>query len=287
MTCNKKLPCPNSHQSSLFQKYHYPLTTVLCHLLIKWFLSAVVKSLLRCLSSRVHQQMRPTWPSIALTLAPPGIASGLDIGFSNWAISLITVSLYTMTKSTSVIFILGFSLLFHLERKSWSLVGVVGMISTGLIMFTYKSTQFHVLGFILCLAASFLSGIRWTLAQLIMQRSKIGLNSPIDMIYYMQPWMLIAITPLAVWFEGGKLFAEFQGTDWHQSDLVSWTVMAVLGGAILAFIMEIAEYMVVTHTSSLTLSISNIVKVGLLYLENRVIPDKVTFTMKFNNYYGF
>ncbi|XP_063978558.1 solute carrier family 35 member C2 [Diachasmimorpha longicaudata] len=241
-------------------KYHYPLSTVLCHLIVKWSLSAVIKNFLRCMNSRSHQQMRPTWPSIISTIAPPGIASGLDIGFSNWAISMITVSLYTMTKSTAIIFILGFSLLFHLERKSWSLVGVVSMISTGLIMFTYKSTQFQLLGFLLCLAASFLSGIRWTMAQLIMQKSKLGLNNPIDMIYYMQPWMLIAIIPLVVWFESGKLYAELHSIDWSQSGLVSWTVGAVLGGAILAFIMEIAEYMVVTHTSSLTLSISNIVK---------------------------
>lgn len=76
------------------------------------------------------------------------------------------------------------------------------MISSGLIMFTYKSPQFHVLGVVLGLMASFSSGLRWTMAQLIMQKSKLGLGSPVDMMYYMQPWMLLAVAPLALWFEG-------------------------------------------------------------------------------------
>lgn len=76
------------------------------------------------------------------------------------------------------------------------------MMSGGLIMFTYKSSQFHVFGFSLCLLASLSSGLRWTMAQLIIQKSKLGLNNPIDVIYYMQPWMLLAVIPIAVWFEG-------------------------------------------------------------------------------------
>ena len=75
------------------------------------------------------------------------------------------------------------------------------MISGGLIMFTYKSVQFDLLGFLLCLFASFSSGLRWTLAQMVMQKSKLGLSNPIDMMYYMQPWMLLAVLPVALWFE--------------------------------------------------------------------------------------
>ncbi|CAD6237241.1 GSCOCG00002211001-RA-CDS [Cotesia congregata] len=165
-----------------------------------------------------------------------------------------------MTKSTSIIFILGFSLVFNLEKKSWSLVGVVIMISSGLIMFTYKSTQFVVAGFILCLLASFASGLRWTMAQLIMQKSKLGIKSPIDMMYYMQSWMLLAIFPMALWFESQEMFYNIQKIDWSQPHQVLWTITAVFIGAILAFNMEVMEFMVVTYTSSLTLAILGILK---------------------------
>lgn len=88
----------------------------------------------------------------------------------------------------------------RVRLQSLSLVGVVVMISGGLFMFTYKSMQFDILGFLLCLLAAFSSGLRWTMAQMIMQKSKLGLNNPIDMMYYMQPWMLVAILPVALWF---------------------------------------------------------------------------------------
>ncbi|KYN15160.1 Solute carrier family 35 member C2 [Trachymyrmex cornetzi] len=190
----------------------------------------------------------------------PGIASGVDIGLSNWALSLISISLVTMTKSTTIIFILGFSLLFKLEKKSWSLVGIVAMIAGGLAMFTYKSTQFGILGFILCLLASFASGIRWTMTQLIMQRSKLGLHDPIDMMYYMQPWMLLPAISVTLWFEGGKIYDSIRITDWGNISNILLTTAAVVTGAILAFSMEVMEFLVVTYTSSLTLSISGICK---------------------------
>ena len=70
----------------------------------------------------------------------------------------IDVALYTITKSTSIVFILMFSLLFKLEKKHWSLIVIVLMISAGLAMFTYKSTEFVLAGFLMVLSASFLSG---------------------------------------------------------------------------------------------------------------------------------
>lgn len=82
---------------------------------------------------------------------------------------------------------------------------IVVMISSGLCMFTYKSTQFNALGFAFLIFASLSSGIRWSFAQLIMQKSTLGLHNPIDMIYYMQPWMMGAILPLAIGFEGRNL----------------------------------------------------------------------------------
>lgn len=79
---------------------------------------------------------------------------------------------------------------------------IVIMISGGLFLFTYKSTHFDALGFSFLLFASLSSGIRWSFAQLIMQKSKLGLHNPIDMIYHMQPWMILAVLPFTIGFEG-------------------------------------------------------------------------------------
>ncbi|XP_018397270.1 PREDICTED: solute carrier family 35 member C2 [Cyphomyrmex costatus] len=237
--------------------FNFPLGVVVCHLVIKFSLSALIRAIRRCYSSK---RINLLWQNIIYSIMVPGIASGVDIGLSNWALSLISISLVTMTKSTTIIFILGFSLLFKLEKKSWSLVGIVAMIAGGLAMFTYKSTQFGILGFVLCLLASFASGIRWTMTQLIMQRSKFGLHDPIDMMYYMQPWMLLPAISVTLWFEGSKIYDSVRITDWGNISNILLTTSAVVTGAILAFSMEVMEFLVVTYTSSLTLSISGVCK---------------------------
>lgn len=80
----------------------------------------------------------------------------------------------------------------------------VVLIASGLCLFTYKSTHFNVLGFCYLVLASMSSGIRWTFAQIIMQKSKLGLHNPIDMIYFMQPWMILPIIPLTIYVEGNS-----------------------------------------------------------------------------------
>lgn len=91
---------------------------------------------------------------------------------------------------------------FENRLQSWVLMLIVVLIASGLCMFTYKSTQFNMLGFFFLLLASITSAIRWTFAQFIMQKSKLGLHNPVDMIYFMQPWMIFPLIPLSIGFEG-------------------------------------------------------------------------------------
>ncbi len=54
------------------------------------------------------------------------------------------------------------------------MVGVVILIVTGLLMFTYKSTAFNLEGFILVLSASVITGLRWSCAQITIQKEQLG-----------------------------------------------------------------------------------------------------------------
>lgn len=96
--------------------------------------------------------------------------------------------------------------------QSWSLVGIVLMIAAGLIMFTYKATQFNLLGFNFLLIASFAAGLRWTFAQLLMQKSKLGLHNPIDMVFHVQPWMFLSLLPFTIMFEGEFIYFYYYST---------------------------------------------------------------------------
>jgi solute carrier family 35 protein C2 len=250
--------CLTFYQRWLFQTFHFPLTTVLIHMVVKFLLAMLVRAILE--KKQGKQRILLGWKEYIIAVAPMGTFSGLDIGFSNWGLELIKVSLYTMTKSTTIIFILGFSMLFKLEKKSWSLALIVLMISTGLVLFTYKATQFDLLGFLLLLFASMFSGIRWTCVQLLLQKSKMGMRNPVDMIYHMQPWMILSVLPFALWMEGPTVIKNCQLFRYSEATVFFNIMSKILLGAFIAFFMEMCEVLVVGYTSSLTLSIAGIVK---------------------------
>lgn len=268
------------YQKWLIKSLNYPLIVVLTHLLMKYFLSALIRIIIRLISgkSRISIPFSLSWKRLAIT----GTASSLDISFSNWSFEFVTISLYTMTKSTCIIFILFFAIIFKLEKKGIGLIFVVSLIATGLFMFTYQSTQFSSTGFFLVLSASFLGGLRWTMAQLLVQRKELGLSNPIDMIYYIQPWMILSLLPLAFWIEIWPLIRFVNESNLVMTDeLYDWLmsqVVLVVAGSILAFLMEMSEYLLLTYTSSLTLSIAGIFKeVFTLFLAYEYNGDKMSF----------
>lgn len=80
------------------------------------------------------------------------------------------------------------------------------------------------------------------------------------MIYFMQPYMLISLLPFAILFESSRLFEHFYMLfDMDGFELLAlWIKISI--GAFLAFFMEISEFLVLSQTSSLTLSVSGIFK---------------------------
>eukprot|EP01137_Pigoraptor_chileana_P006545 Opistho-2@51034 len=159
--------------------------------------------------------MRTRWslgpPPLRLSLreyargmAPAGVFSAIDIGLSNRSLALITVSLVTVIKSTTLVFLLIFSIAFRLERFRWPLLLVVISIAAGAALFSYDNTSSEqpivktiaaviapsptasvypsvddglatasgtrALGCILALAAAVVGGLRWVLVQAGMQR---------------------------------------------------------------------------------------------------------------------
>ncbi|OWF37965.1 solute carrier family 35 member C2-like [Mizuhopecten yessoensis] len=262
------------YNKAFIHHFQIPLSFTLSHLIIKYMLAGLIRCIVECRTKK--ERINLPWRPFLLKLAPTGIASSIDIGLSNWSFEFITVSLYTMTKSTAVIFILGFSILFRIEKARWSLSVVVLLVSTGLFMFTYHSTQFHLEGFIMVLSASVLSGLRWGLAQLILQKEEIGLSNPLDMMYHIQPWMILVLLPLAAIFEGVPLASTSDFFRFQDYTLVCRNLAMVFGGACLAFMLEFSEFLLVGQTSCLTFSISGIFKeLCTLYLATKINGDEM------------
>ncbi|KAF0036624.1 hypothetical protein F2P81_011936 [Scophthalmus maximus] len=243
----------------LMKGFRYPLFMTLVHLTIIFCLSALTRRAMQFWTGKPRVIL--SWKDYLIKVAPTALATALDIGLSNWSLLFITISLYTMTKSTAVLFILFFSLVFKLEEPNPFLILVVLLISIGLFMFTYESTQFELEGFIMVLLASFIGGIRWTLTQVLMQKAELGLQNPIDTMYHLQPLMFLGLFPLFLCNEGLSLSTSEKMFRVTELSPLLYSLFFLSVGGSLAFGLGFSEFLLVSRTSSLTLSISGIFKV--------------------------
>lgn len=66
------------------------------------------------------------------------VLNWISLGLSNWGLKYVTVSFFTMAKSSSILFMVAFALLLHLERWRPILVISAGLIAFGLFLFTWR-----------------------------------------------------------------------------------------------------------------------------------------------------
>ncbi|KAL1021206.1 hypothetical protein UPYG_G00010150 [Umbra pygmaea] len=260
----------------LTKDFHYPLFMTLVHLTIIFCLSTLTRLAMEWWTGKPRVMLK--WKDYLSKVAPVAMTTALDIGLSNWSFLFITISLYTMTKSSAVLFILFFSLVFKLEEPNLYLIVVVLLIASGLFMFTFESTQFNLEGFIMVLLASFIGGIRWTLTQLLMQKAELGLQNPIDTMYHLQPLMFLGLFPLFTFNEGLSLSTSEKLFRVDELSPLLYSLVTLSVGGSLAFGLGFSEFLLVSKTSSLTLSISGIFKeVCTLLLATHLMGDRMSW----------
>ena len=265
----------------MFSKFHFPISTTMIHFTMTFLIAGMLREIISKVKKR--EAVMLNWNDFLKKVMPTGIISALDIGLSNWSFMFITVSLYTMVKSSCILFILFFSLVLGLEKPRWNLVVIVSCISFGLFLFVFKSTQFNLEGFILVLLASFLGGARWTLSQVLCQKAELGLTNPIDTVYHLCPTMIIGLFPIFIGRETSFLVSEATFNAQTTPELLTSISLICMGG-LLAFFLSFSEYLLLSYTSSLTLAIAGIFKeLCTLILATTVGSDELTLT----NWLGF
>ncbi|KAH9465661.1 hypothetical protein Pst134EA_013544 [Puccinia striiformis f. sp. tritici] len=252
--------------------FQYPLFVSACHMYIQFGLAAATLALFPSIRSRT----RPTPHDYLKKALPCGMASGLDIGLSNTSLKTVTLSFYTMCKSSSLAFVLLFAFLFKLEKPTYKLSIIILIITAGVILMVSSETQFDLWGMIEVLTASCLGGLRWSLTQILLDKQSMGMNTPIATIFWLAPTMGISLSFCSLIFEGwNNLLNEHA----FFGDLgKSFTTMTYISTAgILAYLMTVSEYFLIQRTSVVTLSIAGVFKeVGTIFLSTIIFHDVMT-----------
>ncbi|OAL40231.1 hypothetical protein AYO20_00651 [Fonsecaea nubica] len=249
--------------------FHFPLFATSLHMVVQFILASSV--LLIFPSLRPSQPHSPafgddTQPSKPLItplfyitrLVPTGTTTSLDIGLGNTSLRFITLTFYTMCKSSVLIFVLVFAFLFRLEKPSLKLILIILAMTFGVLMMVAGETAFHALGFALAMSASFFSGFRWALTQILLLRHP-ATSNPFATMFFIAPIMFVTLffiacvseTPSAV-ITGIVLLVREHG-------IVKALLLLVVPGCI-AFCMIASEFTLLQRTSVVTLSICGIFK---------------------------
>ena len=244
--------------------FHFPLFTTSLHMLVQFFLAslllAVIPSLRPHPTPVLAGPMKPLiTPLFYFTrLVPCGATTSLDIGLGNNSLRYITLTFYTMCKSSVLGFVLLFAFLFRLESPNLKLILIIVVMIIGVTMMVAGETTFNAVGFAFIISSSFFSGFRWALTQILLLRHP-ATSNPFATMFWLAPIMFVTLfsialvseTPAAV-LTGIRILSSTHGA-WKSA------VLLIFPGT-LAFCMTTAEFALLKRTNVVTLSICGIFK---------------------------
>ncbi|KAL3943329.1 MAG: hypothetical protein SGBAC_002612 [Bacillariaceae sp.] len=193
-----------------------------------------------------------TWAKIAV---PCGLVTALDVGLSNLSLAVITITFYTMVKSSTPVFVLGWAHIFGIEKITSQLIGVAAVIAVGEFVTVYGEINFVLKGFLLCTAASVLSGARWTLVQLKLQKMEPPMKTTVATMRLLSPSMFfIMIFMSCVVEQPWNDFLNMSAND------LWWVIVLGLGGGAIAIGMILCEFYLILEASAIVLMIGGVLK---------------------------
>lgn len=167
--------CLTLYNKEMLGKKYFHFPAPLLMNTIHFTMQAVFSKVIIFFRSRKsgNRDEKMSWRDYSIRVVPLGLATALDINLSNVSLVFITVTFATMCKSAGPIFLLLFAFAFRLEKPSFKLLGIMFVISVGVLLSVAKATEFNLWGFILIMLAAALSGFRWAATQILLQRDMV------------------------------------------------------------------------------------------------------------------
>ena len=236
-----------------------PLLLTSIHFGIQWLFSHVACELFPTALGTDRIKTMMSWKEWCLISIPCGLITSGDVGLSNLSLVSITITFYTMVKSSTPVFVLGWAYLFGIERITWKLIGVAAVIAAGEFLTVFGEVDFVMQGFLLCLSASVLSGARWTLVQLKLQNMDPPLQTTLVTMRLLSPSMFWSMLFISFVIERPWIALGSMKDDGATNDLLRILTLGVCGGGF-AICMILCEFYLILKASALVLMIGGVIK---------------------------
>lgn len=213
-------------------------------------------------------------------VVPIAVCTALDVILSNEALERLSVSFHTMIKASNPMWVLLWALCFGLEQLDLLLMGAVALISSGTMLTAYGHIHAELVGTVMAVAAIALAGYRWALTQILLQPDAARqAHSPkafsvLDTVWHISPVIAAVALPLALAFESQSIASS---AFFHSWSMLGQLAVVLSVQSMLIFLLLVSEYLVVQHTSVLTLAVAGIVKeLVTILLAMAVLGDRIS-----------
>lgn len=256
---------------------------------------------------RIGRLLKEIWTrdgfkAVYQAILPCSIVTAAELSVSLVSLQYVTVSFFTMVKSSSIIFILLGAFATGQERVNIFLISVIFLTGLGVILAAWdpKSTAgLEVIGFSLVLLSSILNAGKWILTEMLLNENvafqrilnnlNISSNNPEGKRRNLTPILsVLFIAPITfgVLLIGSILFEGFpmQTISFITSESLGYafiTLGSLLFISILVFIMRVADFRLVQLVSLVTFSLLGIIKeifmilISVLFLGEILFPVNV------------
>eukprot|EP01018_Ginkgo_biloba_P030872 Gb_15321 [translate_table: standard] len=232
--------------------FPYPLGLTLLHMVFSSVLCFIVVKVLKL----VKLQDGMTSEIYATSVFPIGAMFAMTLWLGNTAYLYISVAFAQMLKAIMpvAVFLLGAAA--GLEVLSCKMFFIMSVISFGVLVASYGEINVNWVGVVYQMGGVIGEALRLIFMEILVKRKGLKLN-PITLMYYVSPCSALCLFIPWIFLEKPKM-----------DSAMNWTFDPVIMSlnALCTFALNVSVFLVISHTSALTVRIAGVVKDWIVVL---------------------
>ncbi|KAF6153880.1 hypothetical protein GIB67_014667 [Kingdonia uniflora] len=245
--------------------FPYPLGLTLLHMVFSSVLCFILTKVLKIM--KVEEGM--TIEIYATSVVPIGAMFAMTLWLGNTAYMYISVAFAQMLKAIMpvAVFILGAAV--GLEVMSCRMLFIMSVISFGVLVASYGEMNVNWIGVVYQMGGVVGEAFRLIFMEILCKRKGLKLN-PVSVMYYVSPCSALCLFIPWIFLEKPKMDAAG-----------SWSFQPIVLAlnSLCTFALNLSVFLVISHTSALTIRVAGVVKDWVVVLLSAVLfaDTKLTF----------
>lgn len=226
--------------------FPYPLGLTLMHMVFSSILCFIVIKVLKLI--KLQDGMTPE--IYVSSVFPIGAMFAMTLWLGNTAYLYISVAFAQMLKAIMpvAVFLLGAAV--GLEVLSCKMFLIMSVISFGVLVASYGEINVNWVGVVYQMGGVIGEALRLIFMEILLKRKGLKLN-PITMMYYVSPCSTLCLFIPWIFLEKPKMDST---TNWKFDPVI----MSL--NALCTFALNVSVFLVISHTSALTIRVAGVVK---------------------------